>query len=947
MIRTGQRLLTAILLAATLMVPTMAWAQGGEGAIEGLITDATGAILPGATITADSPALIGGTRTAVADGDGRYRLLRLPVGEYSVKYELQGFNSAAREKVIVNSNFTATINVDMKVGTLEETVTVEGASPVVDVKASTTQTVVTQDEIQALPTARTVFDYTKYLMGASTSVPEVGGTSLISGGGTAIQIHGSNSNDRAYFRDGSRAAAYFGGGDASRVLGNNTAIQEVSYQTSSLPAAVTNGGMLVNIVYKDGGNRFSGSLFGHFGNESMQSTNLDDNLRSLGVRAGSRIQRAWDVDSGFGGPLRKDRLWFYGSTRHYAVTTYLSNAFEPDGSQSYNFQRRNDQFYKGTLQLNKSNRLAVSMSHDGWWQPNRRNGGTPAGTALFFAPEATFIDADINYPTPYNRNINARWTATKGNAWLFEGAYTYMFVGAGWLYQPSVKATDVARLDLATATMYGASATIRGDVTLRKDFVLSATRLFRAGGQHELKVGTQNDWGTYRETRNHNGDLMLTFRNGVPDAAYLFNTPMDTLTNVLNVGFYAQDAWSIASRLTVNAGIRWDRLNTSIPARDVPAGTWVPARSFPAIDDVPNWYSVVPRLGVSYDLTGEGRTVLKGGVSKYMGNELIGVAGLVNPMGYSNNRCNWADTNGDSNAQASELSACAGFAGAVSTRVDPNLSRHYNWEYTAGLQHELMQNVGLSVMFYRRDNRNFRGIRNVAVPESAYTPVTVANPLTGEPLTVYNIQSAFVGKQDNLLTNSDLLDNTYNGVEASVQRRFAAGTFLLAGYHYGKALGFIGNSGGATSRDLNNPNNLLFSDGAIGNDEPHQFKLTGSIALPAKFSVAGSYLAYSGHPRQRSAIITRTLVPSLTNNSITVPVEPNNVNRYPNIQIVDLRVTRPMRFGNIKFSPFLDAMNLSNANTITAQVTTLGSSLNNVSNNMGPRIFKIGANFDF
>jgi hypothetical protein len=225
--------------------------------------------------------------------------------------------------------------------------------------------------------------------------------------------------------------------------------------------------------------------------------------------------------------------------------------------------------------------------------------------------------------------------------------------------------------------------------------------------------------------------------------------------------------------------------------------------------------------------------------------------------------------------------------------------------------------------------------------------VSITNPITGSPLTIYNIQPAFLGLQQNLLTNTNLLDYDYNGVELTFQRRFSANAFILGGYHYGKSLGNILATSGASSKDVFNPNNLIYADGAVGNDEPHQFKVSGSILLPGKMSLSGSYLAYTGHSKQRTFVVTRTLVPSLTLASLTVPIEPNNTDRYPNIQISDLRLSRSLKLGRVRAQPALDILNLFNTNKILTQVVAVGPSLDRVSGTIGPRIVKFGANIDF
>ena len=440
-------------------------AQVIVGAIEGVAQDAGGGVLPGVTVQASSPALIGDARETLTDANGHYRILRLPVGRYSLSFTLAGFSPFTREDVVVNSGFTATISPVLQIGSVEETVTVTGESPVVDVRGSTIQALVSAEVMNTIPNSRTVFDMTKTLLGASTTRPDVGGSSLVLY--TQMQIHGSQSNDRSYYKDGIRLAAYFGGGDAPRTYGSVGAMSEVNYQYSALPASLPSGGMNIVMVFKEGGDAYSGSVFSAFGNDSMQSTNVDQELMDRGVEVGAGIKKIYDVDTSFGGPLKRGKAWFFGSLRFSSVTNLLTNSFFRDGSQSIDFQRRNDYFVKGTFQPNPTNKFSVSISHDGWFRPFRRR------DAQFVEQEALLSDADGQSISPYNRVIASRWTATPGTDWIVEAGWGHTRVGAGWEYQPGVQPTDLARLDLVTNTLSGAAATIQGDATLREDFFLS------------------------------------------------------------------------------------------------------------------------------------------------------------------------------------------------------------------------------------------------------------------------------------------------------------------------------------------------------------------------------------------------------------------------------------------------------------------------------------------
>jgi outer membrane receptor protein involved in Fe transport len=929
--KSGRCRCVVALVASALAVSVLpARAQTDTGGIEGVARDASGAVLPGVMVEVSSPALIERTRETVTESTGNYRFLRLPVGTYTVKFALAGFAPVERRDVVINSGFTATINADLALGTLAETLTVTGESPLVDVRTTTSQYVVTSEIVNAIPSSRNLFDMGKFMVGFSTGVPEVGG-SRSQNYGDGWKIHGSRGTDRSYYRDGLPSSSYFGGGDAPMSYGGTGANEEVNYQTVAIPASIPIGGIAMTLVTKSGGNTFSGTAFASGANEAMQSSNLDDELRSRGVLATSGGTKAYDVDLGLGGPIKRDRVWFFGNARVWSYTELLANQFDLNGEQMESYVKRTDYFGKVTWQVNRNNKLTFADSREGIYRPYRREGAT------FVMPEA----ANFNTQNPGNYFLASTWTATPSNVWIVEVRASKMDLTNRERYRPEVGPNDVARLDIATSVLSSAPTRIREGNPFRQVISGQATRVGNWMGSHEISVGAQYDWGGYITERNYHGDIYLRFRNGTPDSADLLNSPVKSDNRVRQLGLYVQDRWMIANRLTVNVGARFDDTFIWIAEQFSPAGTWVPERRTPKTD-VKTFRNVVPRLGIAYDLTGNATTVLKGSYSKYMGNEATGLAETVNPLFFdSSNRCAWTDTNGDLYAQADELARCTGWSGGATTVLDPDLRRPFNREYSIGVEHSLTANIRMSVMAHRRENRDLYGIANLAVPTDSYIPVVITNPLTNEPLTIYNQNPALAGRQNNLRMNSSKLDSTYNGIELSMVRRFGTRSQLSGGYHYGKDRGRI------STGELNDPNDDIFTDGAVGNDEPHQFKLSGNTMLPWEISFSGSFITNTGHPRQRTLNVGRTLVPTLTRATQTVRLEPNDSERYENWMQLDLRVGRNFNLNGMRLEPFVDGYNLLNANTVLTEVTTYGPSLGQVSQTINPRLIRVGGKLSF
>ena len=933
----GARLLVALVVVFCLAAALPVWAQIAVGAIDGLVRDASGGVVPGASVELSSPAMIGGSRVTVTDQNGRYRFLRLPAGEYSVTFSLQGFGTVKHDGVVVNAAFTATINAALGLAAVEETVTVTGESPIVDVRSTTGQLVLDDSVIDALPSARNIFDMTKFITGASTSRPDVGGnTSIIY---TSIHIHGNRSEDRGYYRDGVWLGGYFGGGDAPQAYNATGAQEEVTYQTTAIPAWVRIGGMAITMVSKSGGNDFGGAVYASGMNESMQSSNLDQDLEDQGVTATSGMKKAYDVDATFGGPIMQDKLWFFGSYRVYSVNTLRANQFFPEGAvfggdevggqQLSEFVRKGQQDFKLTWQANPNNKFALAITHENSLRPTRPQG------ASFVEFEATAV----NQTLPKNFFLIANYTGTVGASWLLEGSFSRMRYDYRSI--PQDGQTGPPCLDFVNSILTCAS--IRHSISSPRTnaYHASATWLGEAAGSHELRGGLQGDFGKYITQAFQNGDTILRFRGDVPDSADLRNTPVFTDNRINNVGLYLQDRWQIGDRVTVNIGVRYDYANYWIAEQNAEAGTWVPARHSDE-EQVLTWNNVVPRLGVAYDVFGTGRTVVKGSFSKYVGNEATRVQQGVNPLFTQSNRCAWDDLNGDRLATADELSRCRGFSGGLTTTLAPDLRRPFNNEYSLGFQHELAPNFALSVMYHRKENRDLRTRRNLAVPTSGYIPVEVMNPLTNQPMTIYNQDPATQGKQLNQFQNDSKLDNDYNGIEFTVERRFAGQAYLQAGYHYGKNLGRT-----RLGSDLNDPNLDIFTDGAVRFDEPHQFKVSGNILLPGEINLSGFLIARTGHSRQRSLSVGRSTVPDLTRSSQRVNLERNDDSRYNSVSLLDLRVGRVFQAGPVRLEPFLDLYNIFNANTILTQATSRGAVYGNVSRTINPRVIRIGAKLNF
>ena len=651
----------------------------------------------------------------------------------------------------------------------------------------------------------------------------------------SFSVNGSQQSERTFYRDGMRQNNWFGRGDFTTMMDDTGSVQEFNLQYSALPAQYPTGGFTLTYVTKTAVNSWKGSFFGTFANEDMQS-DISDEAREAGIREPNKVKKQYDLDFNFGGPIIKDELSFQVNYRILTFDRLLANQFLKDGSQANNWADSKSFNARLMYQINSHHRLTSNFANRRNSQPTRRDYGIFSPTVSFIDDDATSDDRGGTEPV-FTHLVDLNWTGSVGQTWVFEAGFMTKYYGFQRL--PQTYSGPFPIVELATSTLSGAPRAIQLTKSRRNDLFVAVTKLANWKGSHEIKFGVQSDWGSNMEGRLPK-DTFLEFRNGVPESAVQLNGPVPGWSRIREIGLYLQDRWKVANRVTLNVGARYDHFNSRVPAQSAPANTWLPERSIEEIEDVPNWHNIVPRLGVAFDVRGDGRTVLKVSASKYILNQASGIADSVNPLFQAQNRCAWTDLNGDRLATGNELSRCAGFPSG-STFADPDLSRPYNWEFSGGIEHQVAAKLAVGLNVYHRKNQNLFGIFNEAVPLDSYTPVTITNPLTNQPLVIYNQAPATLGRQRNVWTNTDLLENHYTGFDLSVSWRFGNGGLILGGYGYGSKQGSV-LGGIPTNTDLNDPNNILvFPEGAVEFDQPHRVKLTGAYTLPGSVTVGAFF----------------------------------------------------------------------------------------------------------
>ena len=987
-----------MLFGLVAFAPIMAYAQAS---ITGVVRDASGGVLPGVTVETTSPALIEKSRTVVTDGNGQYRFEALRPGSYALTFTLSGFSTVRREGVELTGSFVATIDVELRVGALQETITVTGESPLVDVQRTTQQRVFDSSTIEAIPAGRSHIDMVVLIPGLAAAQPgrgglaDVGGTNNLQN--TTFQIHGGRTSDTRLQLDGVRLGNVLSGGEFSNFVPDTGSTQEVTVDYAAVSAEQPFGGLRIDIIPREGGNSLKGTVFATGVNSGWQSNNLTQDLKNRGLPDPNAMKLAYDVNPSVGGPLVREKLWNYTSARWQANQNYIAGLYfnknegdptkwlyEPDLTRRGFFSlKQNGINTRFTWQAAQKHKLALYVDNQSRVWDDTRAGVSPESAVAYRFPVLSLVQGSYTAPLTNKLLFEARF-AQRGEAFgnqlpdegsvyrnmvpVLEQSTTFFYRGKGG--------------DGGTSGLFGYSA---------QTINTAVTSMSYVTGAHSFKVGFSDTWARTVSTSDSNSSYMqFRFNNGIPNQVTLYGVPTRGESLVKGeIGVFAQDRWTI-QRWTLNAGVRYDSFRGGYPDQTRGPAPLQPTRnfSFPAVTTM-SLNDITPRLGATYDLFGNGKTAVKASLGKYM----LTLFTIGNPAGVSTTTTrNWDDNTfpvgdprrGNFNPDCDMLTSaangeCSAYLSAFGTltsiaQFDEKTrfgwgNRAYNWEFSTSVQHQLAPRVGIDVGYFRRWFGNFQVTQLQGLTAADFDKYSVTAPLDsrlpnggGYQITdLYNINPTRVGVGTAYTALArDFGDQSeyWNGVDFSANARLQRGVTLQGGVSTGRTTtdncNVIANSKGAVFGAVAPGAGPSVRGCHVQAAFLTQLKLLGTYVVPViGMNVAATMQSTPGPVINANRLFSNAEVQGSLGRPLAANAQNVTINMLlpgdiygDRVNQFDMRLGKTIRFGGRRAMVNLDIYNVFNRSPVMQENASYAV-WRTPQRIMDARLFKVSGQFDF
>jgi hypothetical protein len=953
---TSRRLLLTIL--AVLLLPVFASAQvSTTGKIAGVVADPTGAGVPNVPVTVKSPALLS-QRTTETQSDGSYLFDLLPPGTYELTVGAPGFRSYRETGIVITSGFTATVNPKLAVGEVTQTVTVE-SEPVVDLQSVQTSTTFDDSLLQDIPSGRDPWSTVAQMPGTTLTTFDVAGNNSYQQ--STMQVHGSTPGEQVYSYNGLDLNWPGANGGYTQFYTNHDSFDEFEVVADNAPASVAIGGVYMNMVTKSGSNQLHGLAAIYYLTAATQAGVKFPTFNGSPVTSGNPFDMTRDTSASAGGPLIKDKWWLFGSYRRYDLRQRILSVTDQNGSPVVDVNHQTNTDLRSDYQVNSKNKFSFI------WLYNEQNRFFRRDTAFsFVTAEASWLQIEPAYI------LEGLWTTQVTSNFLLDFRVGYNKIVFPLSYQPSVTPSDFNHQDVGLSTETGAAPYSFANPAWVLQY--SAGGSYYKGnlaGTHNFKFGFEagKALNSYIYKVNQGINAIYNSKDPAipkPFQVTAYNTPTTQKNYFNDASFYVQDTWTIKRRLTLDLGLRFDHFATYYPAQtsgsDITFPSLFPAQSFAASGDLVSWNTVSPRIGVAFDLTGKGTSVLRFGYGRYYKMQGTGLAENVNPVGLAGKTFDWTDTNQDGIPQTDEWinNTQVGAFGGTSTHINSNMSRPYSEQISVGYQKQVWRDLSLSATYYYRTKKHQIGLENTAVSQSDYVPVTdingtpITNGVTGQALTLFSFQPTDptkYGAFNFLVTNIPILDdNSYHGVEFTAVKRLSHKWQVLGGFTIQRQKGifFRGYSDDAFTDNFTDPNlDINRKDNVLNNDATYIFKLDSSYEFPWKLAASVNFQHYTGFPIQP----TQTFgVPNGQGDIVseTVILQPAGIDRLPSVNLLNLRIARDFTFSDrYHLIPTVDFFNVTNAQTVVGEVTTFGSNYKFPFNTINPFVTRFGLRFTF